>query len=97
MPKGYMIVHVTVHNPEEYAEYVRRDTPIVAEHGGTFLVRGGQSEIIEGDLYERHVVIEFPSYDAAMGFYRSDAYQDVLTIRHANADSQVVIVEGHAA
>lgn len=94
MPKGYLIVHVTVHDPEAYAEYVARDTPLVAAAGGRFLVRGGRSELLEGDLPERHVIIEFPSYAAALDFYRSEAYQDVARIRHANAESRLVAVEG---
>lgn len=95
MPKGYVIVHVTVHNAEAYKEYVERDTPMVAAAGGRFIVRGGQSELLEGDLLDRHVIIEFPSYRAAADFYNSDDYQSVIGIRHANADSQVVVIEGH--
>ena len=29
MPKGYIIAHITVTDPETYPEYVRRDTPIL--------------------------------------------------------------------
>ncbi len=94
MAKGYLIGHVTVHDPEAYAEYVRLDTPIFERFGGKFLVRGGQSEAPETPVKERHVVIEFPDYETARACYFSDDYQKVAEIRKANAYSDIVIVEG---
>ena len=94
MPKGYIIGHITVTDPEAYAEYVRRDTPILESYGGRFLVRGGRSEAPEGPMKDRHVVIEFPDYETARACYHSDAYQEVARIRKANALSDIVIVEG---
>ncbi len=94
MPKGYWIAHVTVTNPEDYAEYVRLDTPVVEEYGGRFIVRGGRSEAPEGPMKERHVVVEFPDYETALACYRSEAYQKAAEIRRANSESEIVIVEG---
>ena len=94
MPKGYWIAHVTVTNPQDYAEYVRLDTPVVEEYGGRFIVRGGRSETPEGPMKERHVVVEFPNYETALACYRSEAYQKAAAIRRANSESDIVIVEG---
>lgn len=94
MPKGYMIGHISVTNAEAYKEYVERDTPIIEGYGGTFIVRGGRSEAPEGPMKDRHVVIEFETYEAAVKAYHSPEYQEVLTIRLANAESDVVLVEG---
>ncbi|MFX0545413.1 DUF1330 domain-containing protein [Roseovarius sp. S1116L3] len=94
MPKGYLIGHITVNDPQAYREYVERDTPILERHGGRFLVRGGQSEVPEGETYQRHVVIEFPSYAAARNAYEDPAYQAVADIRRRTADSVIVLVEG---
>lgn len=94
MPKGYIIAHVTVKNPDEYKEYVVRDTPILLRHGGRFIVRGGQGQVMEGEGHERHVVIEFPSYEAALGAYNDPEYQEVAEIRRRNADSVIIVVEG---
>lgn len=41
MPKGYIIGHITVNDPEAYREYIERDTPILEGMGGRFIVRGG--------------------------------------------------------
>ncbi len=94
MPKGYMIGHITVNDPEAYREYVERDTPILAKHGGRFIVRGGDAELLEGQTYERHVVVEFPSYQAAVNAYNDPAYQEVAEIRRRTADSVILVVEG---
>ena len=47
MPKGYIIGHITVNDPDAYKEYVERDTPILEGFGGRFIVRGGASETPE--------------------------------------------------
>lgn len=96
MPKGYWIVHVTVTNADEYAEYVRLDTPIVESFGGRFLVRGGKNETPEAPQKDRHVVIEFPDYEAAKACYNSDGYQAAAKIRLAHSDSDIVIIEGQS-
>lgn len=94
MPKGYIIGHITVRDPEAYKEYVERDTPILKALGGTFVVRGGQSEILKGETFARHVVIEFPTYEAALNAYNDREYQEVAKIRHRTADSTILVVEG---
>ena len=95
MPKGYIIGHITVRDPEAYKEYVEKDTPILHAMGGKFIVRGGQSEHVEGDVHARHVVIEFPSYEAALKAYRDPEYQKAADIRRRTADSTILVVEGH--
>ncbi len=94
MPKGYIIGHITVTDAEGYPEYVRRDTPILESHGASFIVRGGQSQVMEGETGERHVVIEFPSYEAALKAYHDPEYQEVAEIRRRCAESTIIVVEG---
>ncbi|WP_300033193.1 DUF1330 domain-containing protein [uncultured Roseobacter sp.] len=94
MPKGYIIAHVTVRNPEAYKEYIVRDTPILKNLGGVFVIRGGQSQVMEGTAHDRHVVMEFPSYEAALAAYNDPEYQEVAEIRRQNADSTIIVVEG---
>ncbi len=95
MPKGYLIGHVTVNDMDSYMEYVKKDTPILKGLGGKFLIRGGQSTVVEGESHERHVVLEFPSYEAALAAYNNPEYQEVMKIRHASADSTIIVVEGY--
>lgn len=94
MPKGYIIAHVSVTNPEPYKEYVARNEALFAPYGGRFIVRGGRFEAPEGPMQDRHVVIEFPDYEAAVAAYNDPDYQENLKIRLANSEGGVVIVEG---
>lgn len=94
MPKGYIIGHITVNDAEAYKEYVERDTPILQGLGGNFIVRGGPSEVMEGETLSRHVVIEFPSYEAALAAYNDPEYQEVAEIRRRTADSVILVVQG---
>jgi len=95
MPKGYIIGHVTLKDPAVYPEYVQRNTPILKGHGANYLVRGGKSETVEGNSFERHVVIEFPNFEAAKAAYYDPEYQEVAEIRRASAESVIILVEGH--
>lgn len=94
MPKGYIIGHITVNDPEAYKEYIARDTPILLAHGARPIVRGGQAEVLEGETYQRHVVFEFDSYEAALAAYNDPEYQEVAEIRRRTADSVILVVEG---
>ena len=94
---AYVIVEVTVANPEPYAAYRDLAGASVARHGGRFLVRGGAVTPLEGDWHpQRFVVIEFPSVEAARGFYFSADYQEALKVRLANSTGRAFIVEGYA-
>ena len=95
MPKGYIIGHVTIHDLEAYQAYGARNNELIPAAGGKFLVRGGQSEYLEGEGHPRHVIIEFPSYEAALAFYNSPEYQENMKTRLANSDGNIMVVEGY--
>lgn len=98
MPKGYIIGHIRVTDAETYPEYVARDTPILEAHGGRFIVRGGRFETPEGTdearSKDRHVVIEFDTFEAAKAACENPAYQEVAEIRRRSAESTMILVEG---
>ncbi|MEL6883390.1 MAG: DUF1330 domain-containing protein [Pseudomonadota bacterium] len=94
MPKGYIIGHITVNDPEAYKEYVEKDTPILLGHGASPLVRGGDAQSMEGPEFSRHVVFEFETYEAALAAYNDPEYQEVMKIRHRTATSMIVVAEG---
>jgi uncharacterized protein (DUF1330 family) len=94
MPKGYIIGQITVNHPDAYAEYIARDTPVLEALGGRFIVRGGRCEVAEGTAHQRHVVIEFPSYEAAKAAFENPEYQEIAEIRRRTADSVIILAEG---
>jgi uncharacterized protein (DUF1330 family) len=93
--KAYVIVNVAVRDPERYMDYVKAATPTVAAHGGRYVVRGGRAERLEGDVaVNRIVVLEFPSYAQAKGWYESPEYRDALAIRESCSTGTLILVEG---
>lgn len=96
-PPAYVIVEIDVHDPDAYGPYVRGASASVAEHGGSYLARGGRTESLEGEPpRSRVVVLGFADFDSAVAWYRSDAYQEVAPIRHGAAVSRMFVVEGTA-
>ena len=94
MAKGYWIAHVTVTDPEGYQKYIAANAAPFAKYGARFLVRGGRHEVLDGSSRERHVVIEFESYEQALACHRSPEYQAAEKLRQAYAETDLVIVEG---
>lgn len=92
--KGYWIARVAVHDDAGYAEYVAAANPVYAAFGGVPIVRGGRFDISEGESRARNVVIEFPSYQAAMDCYNSPGYQAARELRFKAAEGEVIVIEG---
>ena len=94
MPKGYIIAHIAVADPEVYKDYINQNTDVLGALGGRFIVRGGTSKAVEGSLEGRHVVLEFPSYADALAAYDDPAYQKIADIRRASSEGTIIVVEG---
>ena len=58
-------------------------------------MRGGTREVVEGKVRSRTVVLEFPSYEAALACYRSPDYQAAKQLRDGKAEVDLVVVEGY--
>lgn len=94
MPKGYVIAHATVTDPEAWGRYAAKTQVALDKFGGHPIVRGGQCEIIEGNGTSRNVVLEFPSYEAALGYARSPEYAEAKKEREGAGTIDITVVEG---
>ena len=92
--KGYWIAHVDVKDPEGYKAYQTANATAFGKFGARFLVRGGRQEVTEGRARSRTVVIEFPSYEAALACYRSPDYQAAKALRQGKGEIDLVVIEG---
>ncbi|NKB29103.1 MAG: DUF1330 domain-containing protein [Rhodobacteraceae bacterium] len=97
MPKAYWIANNIVHDAETYEKYKAANAAPFARHGARFVIRGGQQKVVEGTAHPRSVVIEFPSYAAALACYEDPEYQAAKAIREEVSDGTVIIVEGYDA
>jgi uncharacterized protein (DUF1330 family) len=95
MAKGYWIARVNVSDPERYKAYVAANAGPLKKYGARFLVRSGQFENPEGSSRTRNVVIEFPSYQAALECYKSAGYQEAVKLRVPVSTVDIVVIEGY--
>ncbi|MGG5820477.1 DUF1330 domain-containing protein [Falsiroseomonas sp. HW251] len=94
---AYLIANIEVTDRAAFERYRAAVPAVIAAHGGRYLVRGGEYRPLEGSLpLKRLVILEFPSMEAAQGFYDSPDYAPLLKLRLDSTASDVVIVEGYA-
>lgn len=92
---AYVLADITILDPSIYEDYRRQVPAVIEKYGGRYLVRGGASEVFEGDWPpNRVIVLEFPDMDALRRWYQSDDYQALLRIRQRAARSNLIAVEG---
>ena len=94
---AYVIYQGEVLDPERYDEYKAKGAESILAAGGKYLVRGGDVEVLEGERPEgRIVLLEFPSREAALAWYRSDEYAEIRKIREGAARARMYVVDGVA-
>ena len=95
MSKGYWIARIDITDPAKYGAYTAVVDGPLRKYGGRFLIRGGAFETKEGASRKRNVVVEFPSYKAALDCYGSPEYQAALAKRRGGADFDFIVIEGY--
>jgi len=93
---AYWLARAKIVDPVEYKKYTDLVPAIIQAHGGKVLARGGESKNLEGpDKFERFIVIEFPSLEAAEGCFESDEYKKAAAFRRGGAGiNELTIVDG---
>ncbi|WP_171099096.1 DUF1330 domain-containing protein [Ruegeria sp. HKCCD7255] len=87
------IAHVTVTDAEAYGKYAELAGPAIAAHGGHFIARAARYVQLEGKERSRNVVAKFPSVEAAVECYNSDAYQEALSHARGASERELMVVE----
>lgn len=90
---AYWIAHVTIHDLEQYKQYMALAPLAFKKYEAKFLARGGDSETLEGTAYQRHVIIEFADLATAKACYGSEEYTQARVARAGCADVMISIVE----
>lgn len=95
MTKGYWVAFADVTDPEGYKAYIAENAAAFRKYGARFLTRGGTAERPEGQPRSRIVVIEFPSYQAAVDCYHSPEYAKAMALRKGKSVMDLAITEGY--
>ena len=92
--KAYVIVDVIVTDPIKYDDYKKLTPGSLIPFEGRFMVRGGNSETLEGSWQPgRLVVIEFPSMEKAKSWWASDGYAPAKALRQSASITKMIVVE----
>jgi uncharacterized protein (DUF1330 family) len=92
---AYVIADIEVQDPDSYMEYAAQVQATLDPFDGTFLVRGGNPEPLEGGWAPtRIVVIQFPTAEQARGWYESPAYVKIMAIRDRASTGSLILTHG---
>jgi uncharacterized protein (DUF1330 family) len=92
---AYVIVNLTVNDPEAYKEYIAKAPAIIKKHGGEYLVRGGNFVVEEGNWKpNRLVILKYASMAAAQAMFADPDYAPLKKLRQSVTKGEIVIVEG---
>lgn len=90
-----IIVDIEVLDPIRYEDYKRLASASIAAHGGRYLARGGETEVLDGSWTPRRlVVLEFDSVEQARGWRNSPDYAEAKKVRDTCARMNMVVVQG---
>lgn len=93
-PKAYWIAHVNVTDPERYKGYQSLAPHAFRKYGARFLTQGGVTTILEGEPWDRNVVIEFKDRETALECYNSHDYRQARAERSGACLTNIMITDG---
>ena len=92
---AYILADNKIVNAEAYASYITSITASVEKFGGRYLVRGGKPVRRSGNRqWNRVVLIEFPSMEAAEAWLDDPNLASLHAMRETNAETQLVLLPG---
>lgn len=92
---AYIIVDIDIVDPAGYEQYKNLAGATVEKYGGKYIVRGGKSEVLEGDWRPKRIVIlRFDSIARAKEWLNCEEYREPRKMRHRTARTNMIVVEG---
>ena len=92
---AYVIVEIDILDPAGYEEYKKLAEATVEKYGGKYIVRGGRTEVLEGDWNpKRIVVLQFDSAQRAKDWLNCEEYHEPRKMRHRTAKTNMILIEG---
>jgi len=92
---AYILVDLTINDPQTYERYKLLAPASIAAYHGKYLVRGGRTEVLEGDWEpSRLVILKFPGVEQAKAWWDSEEYAAAKALRQSCAATEMLLVEG---
>jgi uncharacterized protein (DUF1330 family) len=91
----YLIIEITITDPEMYSRYVGKVFDIVSGYGGRYLARGGKITPLSGNWQpQRIILIEFDTAEQVEKCFGSAEYLELAPLREQSTTSRAIIVDG---
>lgn len=92
---AFVIAEIDISDPGAYEEYRQNVPATIARYGGRYVARGGRIEPLEGGWSPKRIaLLEFPSVEQALEWYRSPEYAPLIKLRQKASRGRLVLVEG---
>lgn len=92
---GYVLMDVEITDQGAFDAVVERAPEIVGEHGGKFLVRGGATEVLQGDWTpHRLVIVAFDSVEQAKAWWNSPGHTELRSMFDRCSRTTATVAEG---
>ena len=76
---------------ERFKEYASKVPDTLAPYGGRVWIRAHSDSIYQGGNQFANIgILKFPDVSNATDWYKSDAYQALIPLRNAGAESNIV-------
>lgn len=91
----YVVAEINVKDDSWIPEYAAKAHDVVHRHGGRYLTRTGNVEVLEGSQETPTIMalIEFPDARAVTAFAEDADYAPLATARKAGSDSRFVLLD----
>jgi len=91
----YFVAQIQINDNDEYQKYLKTVNEVFTKFNGKYLAVDGNPTVLEGDWqYGRIIIIEFPSEEELLRWYKSPEYQEILQHRLKAAKSDTLLVKG---
>jgi uncharacterized protein (DUF1330 family) len=93
---AYLVSEFATPHEADGQRYAALASASVERHGGRYVVQGATPVVPEGDWPGGHRVsiVEFPSLEGLLAWYRSAEYARALAVRTPTMTRRLLIVEG---
>lgn len=92
---AYLIANVLVKDDKWVPEYAAHVHDIAAKHGGKYLSRSGNIDVLEGDPHEATLIalIQFPDKESAKAFANDPEYAPYAKGRQEGSISRFQLID----
>lgn len=92
---AYLVLDFTILDLPGFRPYIDGVPTFIARHGGRYIVRGVEPQVMEGDWSpQRVVILEFPAAENARAFLDDPEFQSLKAVRERTTVSKLILVEG---